>query len=318
MRILVTGGAGFIGSTTGELLMSLGHDVVVLDSLVTGSRANVPSKATFVQGDCGDTQLIHSLGAIDACIHFAGLIEPRASMEHPEKFFANNVGSSLRLFEALVDVGVSKVVFSSSCAVYGDQVAMPISEDRPIAPVSPYGLSKRMVEETLEWLTKLGRLRAASLRYFNAAGATMSHPEAHQPEGHLIPLALDVAAGRRDHLDVYGTDYSTPDGTCVRDYIHVSDLATAHVAAIDALDHFDELTINLGSEIGSSNRDVINAVERVTGVILDVRYGARRAGDPAAAVASSARARDVLGWRPERSDLDTVVSDAWAAHRRLS
>ena len=318
MRILVTGGAGFIGSTTAELLLDLGHDVVVLDSLVTGSRDNVPTRATFVHGDCGDVDLVGSLGALDACIHFAGLIEPRASMQYPERFFANNVASSLRLFDALVGIHVPKVVFSSSCAVYGDQDAMPIGEDRPVAPLSPYGRSKRMVEETLEWLATLGRIRAASLRYFNAAGATLAHPEAHQPEGHLIPVALDVAAGRRGHLDVYGTDFPTPDGTCVRDYIHVSDLAAAHVAAIGALDRHDELILNLGSKTGSSNRDVINAVERVTGVTLDVRYVARRAGDPAAAVASSARAREVLGWRPERSDLEVVVADAWAARQQIS
>jgi UDP-glucose 4-epimerase len=313
VRVLVTGGAGFIGSTTGELLLDLGHEVVVLDSLVTGSRENVPARATFVEGDCGDGALVTSLGTFDACIHFAGLIEPRMSMERPEAFFANNVGASLRLFEALVSSGVTKVVFSSSCAVYGDQVEMPIDEDRAVSPVSPYGLSKWMVEEALGWLTKLGRLRAASLRYFNAAGATPAHPENHRPEGHLIPLAIEVAAGRRDHLDVFGTDYPTSDGTCVRDYIHVSDLAAAHVAAIEALDRHDALTLNLGSDVGSSNREVINAVERVTGVSLDVNYVKRRAGDPAAAVASSARARDVLAWRPERSDLDVVVSDAWEA-----
>jgi len=315
VRTLITGAAGFIGSTTAELLLATGHEVVALDNLVTGRAENVPVGATFVHGDCGDIELVRSLGSFDVCIHFAGLIEPRESMEHPEAFFDNNVGSSFRLFHALVQSGVSKVVFSSSCAVYGDQAEMPINEERPIQPLSPYGRSKRMVEEGLNWLTSLGRISAASLRYFNAAGATLAHPERHRPEGHLIPLALDVAAGRRDHLDIFGTDYPTPDGTCVRDYIHVSDLADAHVAAIAALDAHDAITVNLGSEVGSSNREVIEAVARVTGRSLDVRYVERRPGDPAVAVASSERARELLGWRPRRSELDVLVADAWAAHQ---
>ncbi len=222
MRVLVTGGAGFIGSTTAELLLDLDHEVVVLDNLVRGHRDNVPERAVFVEGDCGDEGLISSLGAFDACVHFAARIEPADSMAHPETFFANNVGQSFAMFEALIATGTTKVVFSSSCAVYGNQVQMPIDEARATGPESPYGQSKLMVEQALHWLASRGRLRYASLRYFNAAGGTLAHPERHDPEIHLIPLALDAAMGRRDVLSIFGTDYATSDGTCVRDYIHVS------------------------------------------------------------------------------------------------
>lgn len=317
MRVLVTGAAGFIGSTTGELLLSQGHDVVALDSLVTGREENVPKGATFVHGDCGDVELVRSLGSFDACVHFAARIEPAESMKFPEVFFNNNVASSFRLLDALVQSGVERFVFSSSCAVYGDQVEMPIGEDRPTEPHSPYGQSKRMVEEGLHWMAQRGRIRAATLRYFNAAGGTLAHPERHNPEIHLIPIALDVATGARDHLEIFGSDYPTPDGTCIRDYVHVSDLADAHALAITALDENPELTLNLGTGVGSSNRQVVEAVERVTGQELDVRYVERRPGDPAAAIASRGLARDLLGWRPERSDLENIVVDAWAAYQSI-
>ena len=316
VRVLVTGGAGFIGSTTAELLVAKGHDVVVLDNLVSGRADNVPSGATFVRGDCGDVELVRSLGSFEACVHFAARIEPGESMKYPERFFSNNVGSTFRLLDALVQSGVGRFVFSSSCAVYGNQVVMPIDELRPPGPESPYGQSKRMVEEGLGWLVSLGRLRAATLRYFNAAGATLAHPERHNPEIHLIPIALDVAAGRRGHLDIFGSDYPTPDGTCVRDYVHVSDLAEAHVLAITAVDH-RELTLNLGFGVGSSNRQVAESVQRVTGRDFEIRYGERRPGDPAEAVANIDLAREVLGWRPERSDLEVIVNDAWAAHQSI-
>ncbi len=317
MRILVTGAAGFIGSTTATLLVSQGHDVTGLDNLVSGRAQNAPEGAAFVEGDCGDSELIRSLGTFDACVHFAARIEPGESMKFPEVFFANNVASSFRLIEALISTGVERFVFSSSCAVYGDQVEMPIDEDRVTQPHSPYGQSKRMVEEGLEWLVKQGRLRAASLRYFNAAGGTLAHPERHNPEIHLIPIAFDAALGKRDRLDIFGDDYPTPDGTCVRDYIHVSDLANAHALAIDALAQHPGLTLNLGTGIGSSNREVIEKVKDVTGLDFEVRYVARRPGDPAAAVASNGRARSLLGWDPTRSGLDTIVTDAWAAHKNL-
>lgn len=317
MRVLVTGAAGFIGSTTAEQLLDAGHDVVALDSLVRGRRENVPARADFVEGECGDGALIRSLGAFDACVHFAARIEPADSMSHPEVFLANNVAQSFALCEALIDTGTPKFVFSSSCAVYGDQVQMPIDESRSTDPHSPYGESKLMVERGLSWIARRGRMRAASLRYFNAAGATPAHPEQHHPEIHLIPLALDAVLGRCEVLSVFGTDYPTKDGTCVRDYVHVSDLADAHVRAIDALDEHVSLTVNLGTGVGSSILEVIDSVRRVTGRELPIRLTSRRPGDPAQAVASNVMAREVLGWAPQKSDLDDIVADAWAAHQSL-
>ena len=317
MRVLVTGGAGFIGSTTAELLLSEGHDVVVLDNLISGRVENVPAAATFVEGDCGDGALVRSLDSFDACIHFAGRIEPGESMKYPETFFANNVASSFGLLDALVQSGTDRIVFSSSCAVYGDQVEMPIGEDRATQPQSPYGQSKLMVEEGLHWMASLGRIRAATLRYFNAAGGTLAHPERHRPEIHLIPIALQVVTGHRSHLDIFGSDYPTPDGTCIRDYVHVSDLARAHVLAIDALADRPELVLNLGTGTGSSNREVAEMVQRVTGQSIEVRYVERRLGDPAAAIASNERARDIFGWKPEHSSLDNIVADAWSAFQAM-
>lgn len=317
MRVLVTGAAGFIGSTTAELLLSKGHDVVAIDNLVSGRVENVPKGATFVNGDCGDFELVRSLGSFDACVHFAARIEPGESMKYPEVFFSNNVASTFRLLDALIQSGVGRFVFSSSCAVYGNQVEMPIDESRSIQPHSPYGQSKRMVEEGLSWLVTTGRLRAASMRYFNAAGGTMAHPENHRPEIHLIPIALDVADGRRDYLEIYGDDYPTPDGTCIRDYIHVSDLAEAHVLAITALEDHAELILNLGSGVGYSNREVAETVKKVTGREFEIRYTGRRPGDPAAAVASNGRAREMLGWRPERSEIEMIIADAWTAHQSV-
>lgn len=317
MRVLVTGAAGFIGSTTAELLLDEGHEVIALDSLVRGRKENVPPRATFIEGDCGDVELVKSLGTFDACVHFAARIEPADSMAFPETFFSNNVASTFRLLDALIETGVERFVFSSSCAVYGDQVEMPIDEERATKPHSPYGQSKRMVEEGLEWLVRQGRLKAATLRYFNAAGGTTAHPERHTPEIHLIPIAFDAANGKRGHLDVFGSDYPTPDGTCIRDYIHVSDLAEAHVSAITALESQPALVLNLGTGVGSSNRQVIDMVKKVTGIDFEVRFVDRRDGDPAAAVASNGRARAALHWEPYRSDLENIVVDAWAAHQLL-
>lgn len=317
MRVLVTGAAGFIGSTTAELLLAQGHEVVALDNLSTGHRDNVPGGATFVNANCGDTALVASLGRFDACVHFAARIEPAASMANPETFFVNNVAATLQLLDGLIATGTPRFVFSSSCAVYGNQTVMPIDESRPTAPHSPYGQSKLMIEEALHWLATCGRMRVAALRYFNAAGGTLAHPERHNPEIHLIPLALDAAAGRRSHLDVYGTDYPTPDGTCVRDYIHVSDLAQAHVAAIEALADHEDLTVNLGTGTGSSILEVVAAIRRVTGRDFEVRLLDRRPGDPAEAVASNDVAQRVLGWQPHFGDLDAIVADAWAAHQSL-
>jgi len=317
VRVLVTGAAGFIGSTTAELLLSRGHEVLALDNLSTGRIENIPAGATFVEGDCGNEALVSKLGAFDACVHFAGRIEPALSVTHPEEFFANNVGSTFALTQALVRMGVERIVFSSSAAVYGNQVDMPINEDRTPSPESPYGQSKRMVEEGLHWLAESGRIRAASMRYFNAAGGTLEHPERHAPEIHLIPLALDVVLGVSEHLNLFGDDYPTPDGTCIRDYVHVLDLAEAHILAIEALADHRELIVNLGSGVGYSNRQVIDAVRGVTGQDFDVRMAPRRPGDPAEAVADTTTARTVLGWTPQHSALDTIVTDAWAGRQLI-
>ena len=317
MRVLVTGAAGFIGSTTAELLLDLGDEVVALDNLVRGRRDNVPARAVFVEGDVGDVDLVSSLGAFDACVHVAARIEPADSMREPETFFANNVAQSFSLLEALVRSGTPKFVFSSSCAVYGNQVEMPIDESRATSPHSPYGETKLMVEQGLRWMAQRGRIRSASLRYFNAAGSTLAHPERHDPEIHLIPLALDAVRGRREFLSVYGTDYPTRDGTCVRDYVHVSDLADAHVRAIHALDHHDSLTLNLGTGTGSSIFEVLDSVRRVTGREVPIRLEDRRPGDPAEAVASQLLSRERLGWTPRSSGLDEIVADAWSARQTL-
>ena len=317
MKVLVTGAAGFIGSTTAEMMVAQGMDVTALDNLCAGDAANVPDGATFVNGSVGDRSLIASLGYFDACVHFAAYFAPGESMKSPESFFSNNVAETFELLHGLVENGVPKFVFSSSCAVYGDRVTTPIDEAHSTRPHSPYGESKLMVENGLSWMATLGRLRSCSLRYFNAAGGSARHPERHVPEVHLIPLALAAAAGDRDGLELYGESYPTRDGTCVRDYVNVTDLAAAHILAIDALDHHEQLTLNLGTGVGYTNREVLDAVQRVTGATFEVRVVAPRPGDPAEAVASNQLARDVLGWSPENSHLDAIVSDAWDAYRGI-
>jgi UDP-glucose 4-epimerase len=313
LRVLVTGIAGFIGSNTGALLVSEGHEVVGLDDLSTGRRANVPAGVTFVEGSCGDRDLVISLGRFDACIHFAGRIEAGISMDIPETFFAVNVADTMYLLEALIATGTPRFVFSSSAAVYGAVEDMPITEATPTNPESPYGESKLAVETFLHWLSERGRLRVASLRYFNAAGATNDHPEDHLPETHLIPLALDAASGRSGALQLFGTDYPTRDGTCIRDYVHVVDLARAHILAISALETHASIVCNLGTGTGSTIREVLDSVARVTGHEVPVDAVAARPGDPAAAVASNDRARSLLGWTLKAPDLDTIVRDAWIA-----
>lgn len=317
MRVLVTGAAGFIGSTTAELLLAAGHEVVAVDDLSSGFRHNLPPGATFIERDCGDPAVVIEALPIDACMHFAALIEPGASMARPEDYFDNNVGTTFRLVRNLIAAEVTKFVFSSSCAIYGSS-AEPLTEAHPKHPVSPYGESKLMVESGLSWLARCGRLRCASLRYFNAAGGVPSHPEQHEPETHLIPLALAAAAGDLARFGIYGDDYETRDGTCVRDYVHVRDLARAHVMALEALEDHAELAVNLGTGIGSSNREVVDMVRRVTGRDFDVQRLARRPGDPGVAVADGTKARAVLGWEPTDSALETIVRDAWAGYQELT
>jgi UDP-glucose 4-epimerase len=314
MRILVTGGAGYIGSTTAAALLDSGHEVVVVDDLSKGHREAVPDGARFVEADVtvpGQIDEVVGDRKFDACLHFAALIEAGESMRFPERFFAVNTGGSATLLEALIRHGVERFVLSSTAAVYGEPERTPIEEDDPLRPTNAYGESKLLIERMLAWHHRIHGLKTAALRYFNAAGGTPHRGERHDPETHLIPLVLQVTAGRREHIAVFGTDYPTPDGSAVRDYIHVADLADAHVRAVEQLDQHGSLTCNLGNGRGFSVREVIDSVRRVTGHPVPVEEAPRRDGDPAVLVASSDRARRLLGWQPRHTDLDRIVADAW-------
>ncbi len=319
--ILVTGGAGYIGSHAAKALARAGYAPVVLDNLVYGHREAV-RWGPLVEGDVGDRTLVAATlrrFAVEAVMHFAAFAYVGESMTAPERYFANNVVNSLALLDAMRETGVRRLVFSSTCATYGVPESVPIREDMPQRPVNPYGESKLMVERLLHWEGVAHGLRHVSLRYFNAAGADAEGEigEAHDPETHLIPLILDAALGRRAQIDIYGTDYPTPDGSAIRDYIHVDDLAAAHVLALGHLERGgDSLALNLATGEGHSVREVIAAAERITGRRVPRREAPRRAGDPPALVADAARARAALGWTPRRSDLDSIIATAWAWHRR--
>jgi UDP-glucose 4-epimerase len=316
MRVLVTGGAGFIGSVTVAQLRERGHDVVVLDDLSRGHRDVVPSGVPLIEADVAEPERYRdALDGIDACVHFAASIEAGESMRRPEAFFSNNTAATLRLLEALTAAGIRRFVLSSTAAVYGDPVRVPIAEDDPTVPTNAYGASKLLIEGALQWLAQLRDMSCVALRYFNAAGATPERGEDHDPESHLIPLILQVAAGRRDDIAIYGTDYDTPDGTCVRDYIHVSDLADAHVRAVEQVDEPGLLVCNLGNGDGFSVRDVIEVARQVTGHPIPAREAPRRPGDPAVLVASAERARERLGWKPQHPGLVDIVDSAWEWHR---
>lgn len=317
MHVLVTGGAGFVGATTSSALLAAGHRVTIIDDFSAGHRDAVPAEARLLVGDFRDRALIEAAAAdrVDACIHFAALIEAGESMRRPEDFFAMNTAGSATLLHHLVALGVERFVLSSTAAVYGEPDTTPIDEDAPLAPTNPYGASKLMVEQMLDWLHRRGRLRGAALRYFNAAGATPGRPERHHPETHLIPIVLQVARGERDHVAVFGSDYPTRDGTAIRDYVHVQDLADAHVAAVERLDDYGHLTCNLGSGTGATVNEIIDAARAVTGHPIPTTAEARRAGDPATLVASNDCARRLLDWTPRRSTIDEVVHDAWAFAR---
>lgn len=316
MNILVLGGAGYIGSITAAALLDAGHKVVVLDSLVKGHRKAVDPRATFVQGDLADARLVGDLctyNHIDAAMHFAAFIEVGESVAEPARYFENNTVKTKALLDALVESGVKKFVFSSTAAVYGEPQHVPIDEDHAKAPTSPYGWSKLFVEEILGAYGRAYGLKSTIFRYFNAAGAGALLGEDHVPETHLIPLVLQAAAGKRPSIKVFGADWPTPDGTCVRDYIHVEDLAAAHVLGVEALGRGGEGGVyNLGNGEGYSVREVIEVARKVTGREIRVEETGRRAGDPARLVASSARARKELGWSPRRASLEEIVRSAWA------
>ena len=319
MDILVTGGAGYIGGIVAAELIAAGHHVTAFDNLSRGHRRGVPAGAELVVGDLADRAALDQLFGthrFDAVMHFAALIEAGESMQRPEIYFRNNSASTLTLLESMLAHGVRRFVFSSTAALYGDPQRIPIEESDPLQPTNAYGASKLIVEQMLDWFHPIHHLRYASLRYFNAAGASGDLGEDHRPESHLIPRALKVALGHNERITIFGTDYSTPDGTCVRDFIHVTDLARAHLLALDALEKNDRLIYNLGNGRGSSVRQVIETARRVTGHPIPAVEAARRPGDPAVLVASSEKIRRALGWQPEFPDLETIISSAWEWLRR--
>ncbi|MDR1874685.1 MAG: UDP-glucose 4-epimerase GalE [Synergistaceae bacterium] len=319
MNVLVTGGAGYIGSVTVEALSAAGERVVVLDDLSRGHRVAVAQDIPFYEGDIGDDLLVRNIvtsHAITQVIHFAGLTSVPESVGEPLRYFENNTGKVMRLLTALTSCGVRNVVFSSTAAVYGEPEHTPIDEEHRKKPTNPYGLSKYFVEQILDWMDSACETTHVALRYFNAAGATATKGEDHRPETHLIPLILQVPMGKRAYVSLYGVDYPTPDGTCVRDYIHVADLADAHVRALRYLaDGGRSRKINLGNGKGFSVREVVVMAEQVTGTKIPVREEARRAGDPSVLIAESEEARNVLGWSPRCSGLEDIVSSAWEWHR---
>jgi UDP-glucose 4-epimerase len=319
VKILVTGGAGYIGGTVTQLLLNRGHTVVVYDNLCHARRAMVPSGAAFIEGDVADSKRLGELfadGSFAGVMHFAALIEAGESMRHPEVYFRNNTAATLGLLEAMVSNNLRRFVFSSTAAVYGEPVTTPIAEDAALAPTNAYGESKLLVEQMLSWIHRIHGMRYASLRYFNVAGAIPGRGEAHEPESHLIPLILDVALGRRENIKVFGQDYPTTDGTAVRDYIHVQDLAEAHLLAFQALDQRDRMVYNLGNGKGFTVREVIESARRVTGRPIPVEELPRRPGDPAVLIASSAKIETELGWKPKFTELDDILHSAWEWHQQ--
>ena len=320
MAILVCGGAGYIGSHAVHQLIARGEEVVIVDNLQTGHRGALHPQAVFCEGDIRDAAALDRIfteRSIDAVIHFAANSLVGESMEKPLLYFNNNVYGMQVLLEAMVRHGVDKIVFSSTAAVYGEPKRVPIREDDETNPTNAYGETKLTMEKMMKWVSRASGVRYVSLRYFNAAGALPdgSIGEDHKTETHLIPLILQVPTGRRDHITVYGDDYPTPDGTCLRDYIHVVDLADAHMRALDYLRRGGESDIfNLGSGSGFSVKEMIAAAEKATGKAIAVEIGARRAGDPAQLIASSEKARTVLGWRPQFTDVEEVIGTAWRWH----
>jgi UDP-glucose 4-epimerase len=320
VHLLVVGGAGYIGSVTVAEALAAGHQVTVYDSLVTGHRAAISPGARFVEGDFSDAAALDRLlseDRPDGVVYYGGFIAAGESMEKPGLYFANNVSGVITLLNALVDHGVRRFVFSSSAAVYGDPKTLPIPEDAPLIPTNPYAETKVVVERLLPWYDSRCGLRSVSLRYFNAAGATETLGEDHRPETHLIPRVLQVAMGRQPALDLYGTDYPTSDGTCIRDYVHVVDLARAHLMALARCDD-GSAVYNLGNGRGFSNRQVIEAARRVTGRPIPVRECARRPGDSVALIASSEKARRELGWEPRFPRLEDMIESAWRWHQAHS
>ncbi len=320
MNLLITGGAGYIGGTLTRLLLQQGHAVTIFDNLCHSRREAVAQGATFVQGGLADGALLTetlSHTHFDGVLHFAALIEAGESMKFPGVYFRNNTAGTLSLLECMEKTGTNRLVFSSTAACYGEPERMPILETDPLRPTNVYGESKLLSERMMQWFSSQTGLRYVALRYFNVAGAIPGYGENHEPESHLIPLILDVALGLRENIKIFGQDYPTKDGTCVRDYIHVQDLAEAHLLALASLERQTNAVYNLGNGHGFSVREVIESARRVTGREIRVVEEPRRPGDPAVLVASSEKAKQELGWQPKFTDLDSIVATAWEWHKTL-
>jgi UDP-glucose 4-epimerase len=320
VHLLVTGGAGYVGSVVAEFALSAGHQVTVIDNLQGGKRGAVSPGCRLVTADFGDALVLDQVfsgSPVDAVIHLAAEAAIGVSATDPARFFVNNVAKGLALLEAMRRHGVNRIVFSSTAATYGEPLSVPISEDHPLQPINAYGDSKLMFERCLSWFHRAYGFRVICLRYFNAAGATSGHGEDRPEETHLIPLALAVATGKRDRLDVFGTDYPTPDGTCIRDYVHVADIARAHLAGLARIDELGFECFNVGSESGYSVLDVINATEAVIKRPVPCLNRPRRTGDPAVLVATASKLSRVLGWRALESSLETIIETAWEWRSRF-
>ncbi len=317
MKILVVGGAGYIGSICAELLLDEGHEVVIFDNLTEGHRRAVDARAAFIEGDLADRQKIEaafSKTRPDAVMHFAASALVGESMRDPSKYFRNNIANGLNLLDALVATGVPRIIFSSTCAIFGPPERLPIDETLPPRPINPYGESKLAFEKILRWYDQIHGLKVVSLRYFNAAGASAKFGEDHRPETHLIPNVLKVALGQKRHVELFGTDYETPDGTCIRDYIHIVDLARAHILALKSP---KSEFYNLGTGGGSSVREVIAACREITGRKIDIVEKPRRPGDPPRLIASSEKIKRELGWQPKFQSLEAIIENAWKWHEKF-
>ncbi|HWY51178.1 MAG TPA: UDP-glucose 4-epimerase GalE [Chthoniobacterales bacterium] len=317
MRILVVGGAGYIGSVCAELLLDEGHGVSIYDNLSEGHRRALDPRAEFVEGDLADRQSIEKTLAKqrpDAVMHFAANALVGESMQNPSKYFRNNIANGLNLLDAMVSAGVEKIIFSSTCAIFGPPERVPIDETTPPRPINPYGESKLAFEKILRWYGEIHGLKFVSLRYFNAAGASAKFGEDHRVETHLIPNVLKAALGEKQHVEIFGTDYETPDGTCIRDYIHILDLARAHILALQSAksDFY-----NLGTGGGASVREVIDCCRKVTGRKIEIVEKPRRPGDPARLIASSEKIKRELGWKPQFQFLDAIIESAWKWHQKF-
>jgi UDP-glucose 4-epimerase len=317
MKIFVVGGAGYIGSVCAQLLLDQGHEVAIFDNLTEGHRDAIDSRARFIQGDLGEwTQIEAALSSAqpDAVMHFAAYALVPESMHDPSKYFRNNISNGLNLLDAMLKTGVRHIIFSSTCAIFGPPERVPIDETAVPRPISPYGESKLAFEKILRWYDEIHGFKFVSLRYFNAAGATEKFGEDHRPETHLIPAVLTVALGKSPNVEVYGTDYDTPDGTCIRDYIHILDLAHAHILALSAT---ASGFYNLGTGGGSSVREVIDACREITDRKIETVEKPRRPGDPPRLIASSDKIKAELGWKPQFQSLDVIIKSAWKWHQKF-